>query len=131
QSYIDVRDVARFAVAALERSELAGTDLVLGGPEAMSPLGALHVAEEGTGRTFSVRRVPLAMMQLIAAATRPFSPHLFSIMTMGIEGATKGDQVDMRPLLARIPEPIRLGSVRDYISGACAAPDPRPLEQPV
>lgn len=121
QTYIDLRDVARFAVAALEHEALRGADMVLGGPEAMTPLDALRVFEQVTGRKFTVSRMPAAMMTLLASGLRPFNPSFSSLLVIAHEGATRGDRIDMAPLLARMPEPVQLRSVRDYVEGAWAA----------
>jgi nucleoside-diphosphate-sugar epimerase len=121
-SYIDVSDVARFAVLALERPEFAQGEIVLGGPDAVSPRQALQIFEDVTGQLFEVRRVPTGVMRVMAAGLRLVNPTLSSLMTMACETALRGDRVDMKSLLERLPEPIRLRSVGDYAASTRRSP---------
>jgi NADH dehydrogenase len=57
-SWISAHDVARFAVAALEAPRAANSVIKLGGPEALSPLDVVQLAERITARTFAVQHVP-------------------------------------------------------------------------
>jgi NADH dehydrogenase len=57
-SWISFRDVARLAVASLDDSELRRATVEFGGPEALSPLDAVRIFEEETGRTFALEHVP-------------------------------------------------------------------------
>ena len=57
-SWISAHDVARFAVAALDTPRAANAVIRLGGPEALSPLDVVQLAERITGRTFSVQHLP-------------------------------------------------------------------------
>jgi uncharacterized protein YbjT (DUF2867 family) len=57
-SGISAHDVARFAVAALDTPRALNAVIRLGGPEALSPLDVVQLAERITGRRFDVHHVP-------------------------------------------------------------------------
>jgi uncharacterized protein YbjT (DUF2867 family) len=57
-SWISAHDVARFAVAALDTPRALNAIIRLGGPEALSPLDVVQLAERITGRRFDVHHLP-------------------------------------------------------------------------
>jgi uncharacterized protein YbjT (DUF2867 family) len=57
-SWISFRDVARFVVAALESRGADNATIMLGGPEALSPLEVVRVVEQATGKVMAVEHVP-------------------------------------------------------------------------
>lgn len=57
-SWISIRDVAAFAVAALDHPQAKNRIIHLGGPEALSPLEVVRLFEQETGKPFEVQHVP-------------------------------------------------------------------------
>src|SRR5207244_13064164 len=57
-SWISFQDVAQFAVAALDNPRASNAVIELGGPEALSPLDVVHLAEQVTRKRFAVQHVP-------------------------------------------------------------------------
>lgn len=57
-SWISLRDVAAFAVAALDKVVARNSIINLGGREALSPLEVVHIFEQQTGKPFQLQRVP-------------------------------------------------------------------------
>jgi NADH dehydrogenase len=57
-SFVAARDVAAYAVAALDHPQTAGRELPIGGPEALSWLDVVAAFEQALGRAVPVRSVP-------------------------------------------------------------------------
>jgi NADH dehydrogenase len=110
-SFISALDVAEFARLAATRPELQGRALPLGGPAPVSPLAAVGIFEEATGRRFKVQRVPVPVIKTMSLLLRPFDPITSSLMSLGAAVA-KGDAIDMTPVQREFP--MKLVSVRDY-----------------
>lgn len=56
-SWISLRDVAAFAVAALDNESARNSIINLGGREALSPLEVVHLFEQQTGKKFQLQYV--------------------------------------------------------------------------
>ncbi len=56
-SWISHRDVAKFAVAALDSPQAINDAIKLGGPEALSPLAVVRMAERALAKTIVVKHV--------------------------------------------------------------------------
>ena len=110
-SWISFRDVATFAVAALENPYAKNAVLGLGGPEALSPLEAVQLAERSTGRRFVVQHVPEdALLAQLRTATDPLQQSFAGLMLY----CARGDVIDMTATLRNFPGQ-RLKSVREYL----------------
>jgi uncharacterized protein YbjT (DUF2867 family) len=62
-SWISVSDVVEYAVRSLKHPAAKDAVLELGGPEALSPLEAVRIFEEVSGRGFAVQMVPEAALR--------------------------------------------------------------------
>ena len=96
--YIAIADVAAFAVASIDNARALHRNLYITGPQPLTGLDAVAIAERVTGRTFKVQRVPIAALRVARAILQPFNPILASLLAMGI-GAEQGEGTDMEPLL--------------------------------
>lgn len=115
-SWISYRDVAQFAVASLGNPAALDATLVLGGPDALSPLEVIRVFERAGGQPFEVAHVPVEALQgQLAAATDPMQQSFAGLML----AYAAGNPIDMRETLKALP--VRLTSVEAYARGAYAA----------
>lgn len=110
-SWISVQDVAQFAVAALDNPRAANSDIRLGGPEALSPFEVVRLAEEATGKPFTVQPVPEeALRAQYDAATDPLQKSFAALML----NFARGDVIDMTDTLRLLPVPP-LKSVQQHL----------------
>ena len=97
-SWISAHDVARFAVASFDTPHAANSVIRLGGPEALTPLDVVQLAERITGRTFAVQHVPESGLRAqYETATDPMARSFAGLMLY----YAAGDVIDMA-------EPLRL-----------------------
>ncbi len=109
-SYISAYDVAQFAAAAVGNPAVFHTALELGGPDALSPLEAVRLFEQTSGRRFEVAHIPLEAVQAQHAASKnPLEKTFAGLM---IE-TTKDNVILMQDVLRRFPG-ITLKSVEEY-----------------
>jgi uncharacterized protein YbjT (DUF2867 family) len=110
-SWISFQDVARFAVAALDNPRAANAVIKLGGPEALSPMEVVRLAEQAVGKPVAVQHVPEeALRAQHAAATDSMQQSFAGLMLY----YAHGDAIDMTETLRAFPVP-QLKSVREYL----------------
>ena len=108
-SWIAIKDVASFAVAALDNPAAANKIIELGGPEALSPLEVVNIFETTKGTKFALQFVPKeALKAQRDAAQDPLSESFATLML----GVVDGSEIDMKNTLDDFP--IQLTSVIDY-----------------
>jgi uncharacterized protein YbjT (DUF2867 family) len=112
-SYISLRDVARFAAGSLVEEWAWNRTIELGGPDAVTPLQAVRMAEEVTGREMSVQHVPVEALQAqYDSATDPLQKSFAGLMLT----LADGDPIDMTEPLRHFP--FHLRTVRDHFEAA-------------
>jgi uncharacterized protein YbjT (DUF2867 family) len=110
-SWISFRDVAKFAVAALGNPQAVNAVIKLGGPDALSPLDVVRLAEQVVGKRVIVEHVPEeALRAQYGAATDPLRQSLAGLMLY----YARGDAIDMAETLRALPVQ-HLKSVREYL----------------
>ncbi len=108
-SWISFQDVARFAVAALNNPSAMNATVKLGGPEALSPLEIVQLAELSLGKAVVVQHVPReALLAQLNAATDPLQQSFVGLMLY----YARGDVIDMTDT-RRAFSVDQLKSVRD------------------
>ena len=108
-SWVSYRDVAEFCIAPVIRSVENRSVLAVGGPEALTPLEAVKIFEEESGRRFEVETIPEARLwEQLDSASDSLEKSFAGVMLQ----YAHGDVIDMRRLLESIP--VRLTSVREY-----------------
>jgi uncharacterized protein YbjT (DUF2867 family) len=113
-SWISFQDVAQFAVTALDNPQAKNAVIDLGGPEALSPLDVVRLAEQVTRKRFAVQHVPEeALRAQYAGATDPLQQSFAALMLY----YARGDVIDMGRTLRAFPG-RRLRSVREYFEAA-------------
>jgi len=91
-SWISFQDVARFPVAALDNPPAMNATVKLGGPEALSPLEVVSLAEQSLGKAVVVQHVPEeALRAQLNAATDPLQQSFAGLMLY----YARGDVIDM------------------------------------
>lgn len=90
-SWMSYLDVARFAVAAMDRSRAPNASIKLGGPDALSPLEVVRLLEQLVGRPVSVQHLPEeALRAQHAAATDSLQRSFAGLMLY----YARGDVID-------------------------------------
>ncbi len=108
-SWIAIKDLASFAVAALDNPAAANKIIELGGPEALSQLEAVNIFETVKGTKFVLQFVPKEAIEAQRdAAQDPLSESFATLML----GLVNGSEIDMKNTLTDFP--IQLTSVIDY-----------------
>jgi uncharacterized protein YbjT (DUF2867 family) len=110
-SWISFLDVARFAVAALGNPRAKNAVIKLGGPDALSPLEVVNLAEKVTGKKIAVQHVPEeALRAQYGAATDSLQKSFAALMFY----YARGDAIDMVEALRVLPV-RQLKSVREFL----------------
>jgi len=116
-SWISLQDVARFAVAALKSPRAKNAVIELGGPEPLSPLEVVHLAEQVTRKRFDVQHVPEeALRAQYDSATDPLQQSFAALMLWYAHGSA----IDMTGTLQAFPGHLR--SVRQYFEAGAQKP---------
>jgi uncharacterized protein YbjT (DUF2867 family) len=109
-SYVSVRDVAAFCVESLHTAAAESAVLEVGGPEPVTPLQAVRIAESVTGRELSVQHVPIeALMAQYEAETDPRQKSFAGLMY----AVALGDVISAEDTLRVFP--LQLRTVREYM----------------
>jgi len=117
-SWISFQDVARFAVAALDNPQAKNAVIELGGPEALSPLDVVRLAEQVTRKRFDVQHVPEeALRAQYGSATDPLQQSFAALMLLYAHGTA----IDMTRTLRAFPGQ-HLRSVREHLEAGTRAP---------
>ena len=108
-SWIAIKDVASFAVAAIDNPACRNRAIELGGPEALSPLEVVSIFENERGKKFELQFVPVeAIRAQKDAAPDPLSESFASLML----GIANGSNINMKKTIDDFA--INLTSVADY-----------------
>jgi uncharacterized protein YbjT (DUF2867 family) len=97
-SWISFKDVARFAVAAAEHDRFSGCTLPLGGPDALSPLEVVRIAEELGAPKFTLSHIPEDALETQRRSAGDPIQEAFAALMLGIAGGQvieHGAQLEM------------------------------------
>lgn len=112
-SWISFQDVAKFAVAALDPRLAPNAIIKLGGPEALSPLEAVRLAEQVVGKPIEVQHVPEEALRAQHGAAADSLQQSFAGLMLYYAG---GDVIEMADTLRTFPiQPLK--SVRAHFQG--------------
>lgn len=115
-SWISLRNVAQFAVAALDHPAARNAVIPLGGPAALSPLEVVAIFEQLTGRSFTVQHIPIEALQAqVANATDPLDKTMAALTL----ATAQGDAISMESVLGVFP--VQLTSVADFARAVITA----------
>jgi uncharacterized protein YbjT (DUF2867 family) len=112
-SWISFQDVARFATAAIDNPRAANATIELGGPDALSPLDVVRLAEQLIGKPVEVQHVPEeALRAQHSAATDSLQRSFAGLMLY----YARGDVIDMTDA-NRAFAVQSMKSVREHLQG--------------
>lgn len=100
-SWISLVDVAKFAAASMDNAAARNCVILLGGPEALSPLQVVHIFEEASGRKFAVNHVPEEALEAQRAAATDSMQEAFAALMLSY---AQGCVIDMEPALRVFPK---------------------------
>jgi uncharacterized protein YbjT (DUF2867 family) len=115
-SWIAIKDVASFAVAALENPAAKNRIIELGGPEALSPLQVVNIFEATQGKKFELQFVPEEALRAQKEGAQDPMSETFATLLLGF--AEGSNEIDMRNTLDVFP--MQLTSVNEYAKGVYA-----------
>ncbi|PTL75955.1 NAD(P)-dependent oxidoreductase [Vitiosangium sp. GDMCC 1.1324] len=122
-NWISFEDVARAAIAALERPQAWNAVLQLGAEEALSQLDVVRMFEERSGRTWTLDFIPeQELRDQFKEATDPLQRSFAAMML----NTALGSPVDPRPAMEALG--LRPRRVRDYVERVLAEQPAAPRE---
>ena len=127
-SWISAQDVARFVVAALEHTNLAGRAFDVGGPEALTGDRIALSFSAALGKTISYRAIsPDEFAEMVGAVIGPEAAEGIRVAYRAGEAAPlEAMKIDMEPVLAEVP--VRLTTLEEFVRMHAAAFNGKPLE---
>src|SRR2546426_22541 len=112
--WISFQDVAQFAVSVLDNPRAKNAVVELGGPEPLSPLEVVRLAEQVAGKRFDVQHVPeAALLAQYTSATDPLQQSFAALMLSHAHGKV----IDTKGALRVFPGQ-HLRSVREYFEAS-------------
>jgi uncharacterized protein YbjT (DUF2867 family) len=133
-SWISLDDVAKFMIAAIDRPDLEGAWLNIGGPQALKPRDVASVLSEVTGKPITHDPMtPKEFGKMLCDAfgdditpeeRATMEPFIEAFYTFNNETTLTPFKVDMGPVLERIP--IELESMADWAKRQDWKPSNRP-----
>jgi uncharacterized protein YbjT (DUF2867 family) len=118
-SLVSLEDVAGWAVVAALAPKMAGRVFPLCGPDPLSPLEIVRMAEELTRQTFRVRHIPLPLVKAAATLLRRPNPILSSLLRIGIGIAERGEVLAVPGEGAGLPPPrVTVRAFLERVAGA-------------
>jgi uncharacterized protein YbjT (DUF2867 family) len=115
-SWISYRDVAKFAVAAIENQKVYNSVLPLGGPEALGCNEVIHMFENAMGKKVRVEHISAdALENQRDSADDPYEKSFSALM---LSLAKNEFPIEMDDTLQKLP--VQQRSLSDYISEVAA-----------
>jgi uncharacterized protein YbjT (DUF2867 family) len=110
-SWISYLDVARFATEALRNPAAMNATLKLGGPDALSPIEVVRLAEQSANKPIVIQHVPEdALRSQYETSSDPLQRSMAALMLY----SARGDVIDMSQILPTFAMP-RLKTVLDHL----------------
>lgn len=116
-SFISLYDVARFAAESVHSAAARNRTIELGGPEELTPLQVVRIAEELTGRSMEVKQVPVEVLRAQYDGASDVLQKTFAGLMLAVAG---GDVVDMTTTLQLLP--LERRSVRAFMESTYGHP---------
>jgi uncharacterized protein YbjT (DUF2867 family) len=115
-SFISLRDVATYAVEAVDSPKAHNSTLPLGGPEQLSPLEVVQICEALSGRKFEVNFVPKEALEARRRAAEDSLGQSFAALMLTI---AEGNIIETSQSLTEFR--VQLTTVRDYAKEVLAS----------
>jgi uncharacterized protein YbjT (DUF2867 family) len=97
-SWISAQDVVAAIVACVDNPESHGQTIELGGPEALSPVEVVRLAESVCGRAIAVEHVPVEALEQQAQDGAGSDAAIFPSLMLC---QTRGDEIEPAPAWLR------------------------------
>ncbi|HZE20215.1 MAG TPA: NmrA family NAD(P)-binding protein [Candidatus Angelobacter sp.] len=119
-SYVSVRDAAKVVAAVADQdSGVSRTRVPVAGPDTLSPLNAVRLLEEESGRSFHVVHAPVSLARGMGLLLRPFDSVLSSNLGIAAHLAEAGDVLATDPFAWELlRKPV---TVREHVRSAARA----------
>jgi len=118
-AYMNTQDLARFAVAALQRDQTIRKSFAVVGPKAWNTGEVVQLCERYSGKSARVFRVPPVLMQLMQGACNFFEPAVNVAERLAFADVTGGGQRLDAPMEASYEafglDPSDTTTLEDYI----------------
>jgi NADH dehydrogenase len=115
-SWVSLGDVAEVAARSVDDRAAANAVIEFGGPEPLSPLDAVRVFEEATGRRFEVQLVPEEALEAQRGAATNSLEEAFAALMLRYAAGDAHDNAALRSF------GMRLRSLRDYAAECARQP---------
>ncbi|HEY7977661.1 MAG TPA: NmrA family NAD(P)-binding protein [Rhizomicrobium sp.] len=121
-NWISLDDVAKFMIAAMDRADLEGARIVIGGPERLTPPQVAQILSDAVSRpvrydpctpeAFSTELVKAFGDEFPAAMRAPTEVRIAEFYHFNNDSPIRPFEVDMAPVLKRIP--VKMEALRDW-----------------
>lgn len=111
-NFVSVDDVARYALVALDDARARNQIIEIAGPENLTMNQVAEFFEKLAGHSAQKSHVPLPMMRVMSAMTRPFNPALSRQVAAGISLDTEKWAFD--PNKIQNPFPMKSTQLEEY-----------------
>ena len=112
-NFVSAKDVAKFALLALEKPQAKNRIIEVGGPENLSFKEVVETFERISGRTAKVSHVPLPAMKIMRGIVGAFNPALGRMITAAIYNDTADLTFDVKDTLKQFP--LELTKLEDVV----------------
>ncbi len=112
-NFVSTRDVARYAVMALQRPDMRYRVIEVGGPENVTQSEMVDLFESSNGQPVRRKRIPVPVMRTLGALLSPFDAVTSRIMRTGVVMATADQTFDMTATLREYP--MELTRLEDFV----------------
>lgn len=116
-SWVSFQDVAKLAVAAIDNPRAVNVTVEIGGPEALSPLDVVRMAEEISGKPLAVEHVPEDALRAQYEAAKDSLQRSFAALMIT---AAAGGVLDPARAFSLLPVD-NLKTVRQFLSATLAS----------
>lgn len=119
RNFVAADDVAAFTKGLLERTDLQGETIDVGGPDTLSARDVVSTYEQHLGAKARVVALPLAMARSVSLLSRPLHPGVSRVLQTVIIAETNPPPFDYSAFAARFG--VRFRSLREWLAERSAA----------
>jgi uncharacterized protein YbjT (DUF2867 family) len=113
RNFVTVKDVAEYAVIALEDPKAKGDLIEIGGAENLSNNQIVEIYARLSGRSVKVNHIPLPVLQFMQTLVNPIHPGFSRVMRVSIYVDRYGERFDPTHTLQKYPK--KLMRLEDWV----------------